>query len=678
MKPDSEEIATTRNAIDTLGVCVIIPTYNNAATLPEVVRQVRAYTDSVIIVNDGSTDSTPALLSDLDDSATVISYAKNRGKGHALKQGFLKARQMGFRYAITIDSDGQHRPSDIPRMVRAIARNPGALIVGSRNLENVDINAKSTFANRFSNFWFTVQTLRTLPDTQSGFRAYPLDELHGLGLLTNRYEAELQLLVMAAWHGVRIVPVPIDVHYPPRRERVSHFRPITDFARISALNTVLCAAAILYGLPLRTWNLFRRKQLFNGEFRLFTRRKGKVKEAPVTLGRLARSAYALTFFIFWSVFIFTPLTWLYFAIGKNTDKKRDRYHRILHKTSLFLSSNFPGAPVRFENVRPQDFDRPSVIIANHQSHLDLPVLMAMHPRLVFLTNDWVWNNFFYGVVVRNAEYLPVSIGTDELLDRLGRLRDRGYSIVVFPEGTRSADCSILRFHKGAFKLAQDLQMDIRPVIIHGVGHFLPKNDFMFRRNPITVRMTDLHGRDWIEATTLQQQAAHFRQIFRQEYRKIACDKENPQYFSALIRYKYSWRGWRTLTKAKNTLDAIEPYTPLILSLRNVPQVTVLNSGIGVFAHIIALVNPDTRVTAVESCTALHDIAASTPAPPENLTFENRDWQFYTPRGGEKLVKTVNSKIPHHQLLQPLTIILGCEHENFLPDNNGTIRLKIKS
>lgn len=107
----------------------------------------------------------------------------------------------------------------------------------------------NTFANRFSNFWFRLQTGIDLQDTQSGYRLYPLGALRGLGLITSRYEAELELLVFAAWAGTPIISVPVKVYYPPADERVSHFRPVYDFVRISILNTVLCVLALVYGYP---------------------------------------------------------------------------------------------------------------------------------------------------------------------------------------------------------------------------------------------------------------------------------------------------------------------------------------------------------------------------------------------------------------------------------------------
>ena len=233
-------------------VCAVIPTYQNAKTLLKVVADVHRVVDTVFVVDDDSNDGTAALL----DKATgnerpekVLTHPKNCGKGAALKTGLTYARQQGFRYAVTVDADGQHRADDIPALLKAVEEEPDALAIGSRGLQHENMPAKSTFANRFSNFWFALQTLQCLPDTQSGLRVYPLRRLHGLRWMSARYEAELTLLVFSAWAGVKLLPVPVSVYYPPRDQRVTHFRPGRDFTRISVLNTLLCFLMVVYGWP---------------------------------------------------------------------------------------------------------------------------------------------------------------------------------------------------------------------------------------------------------------------------------------------------------------------------------------------------------------------------------------------------------------------------------------------
>lgn len=232
-------------------LCVIIPTYNNAGTIMDVVASVWKFCKNIIVVDDGCTDGTSNILQSCIYGITIVSYPHNKGKGHALIVGFKKAVCMGYTHAITIDADGQHFASDIPAFIQQKEEHPEAIIVGNRNLDEKNMPKGNTFANKFSNFWFWLQTGVRLGDTQSGFRLYPLLKLRGLRFMTSRYEAELELLVLSAWIGIDIISIPVKVYYPPAEERVTHFRPIYDFVRISILNVVLCVGAIVFGLPMR-------------------------------------------------------------------------------------------------------------------------------------------------------------------------------------------------------------------------------------------------------------------------------------------------------------------------------------------------------------------------------------------------------------------------------------------
>lgn len=223
--------------------CAIVPTFNNGGTVAAVVKGVLEQGLPVIVVDDGSTDATASALEGLP--ITLVRHPENRGKGRALQSGFREALRQGFRFAVTLDADLQHHPADIPVLLEAGGEK--TLVVGSRNLTAEGMPKGNTFANRFSNFWFALQTGRRLPDTQTGFRLYPLEDLPSLRLLTRRYEAELTLLVFSAWKGLILRPVPVRVSYP--EDRVTHFRPFRDFARISVLNTVLCLLSLVYGYP---------------------------------------------------------------------------------------------------------------------------------------------------------------------------------------------------------------------------------------------------------------------------------------------------------------------------------------------------------------------------------------------------------------------------------------------
>lgn len=246
----SQAQTTYRERMRALGCIVVIPTYNNAGTLARVVEDVKQYAEDVLVVNDGSTDATQSILERIE-GIRVHSYAVNRGKGYALKRGLKLAHEWGFRYALTIDSDGQHYADDIPSFIERIEEVPDSLLIGARNLTADNMPSKNTFANRFSNFWYRVETGQRLSDTQSGFRLYPLRKLQNIRFITSRYEFEVEIIVRAAWRGIRVENLPIKVYYPPQEERVSHFRPLRDFTRISILNTVLVLYALLFYYPWR-------------------------------------------------------------------------------------------------------------------------------------------------------------------------------------------------------------------------------------------------------------------------------------------------------------------------------------------------------------------------------------------------------------------------------------------
>ena len=250
---------TYKQRMAALKCVVLMPTYNNAGTIAKVIADVKEYSEDVIVVNDGSTDETKNILASIE-GIKVIDYEKNQGKGYALKLGLQKAYEWGYRYAITIDSDGQHYADDIPTFLDKIEEKPDSLLIGARNLAADNMPSKNTFANKFSNFWYKVETGQTLCDTQSGYRLYPLEKLQKIHFITRRYEFEVEIIVRAAWRGVNVENIPIKVYYPPVEERVSHFRPLQDFTRISILNTVLVLYAFLIYYP---WKFVRSLTLTN-------------------------------------------------------------------------------------------------------------------------------------------------------------------------------------------------------------------------------------------------------------------------------------------------------------------------------------------------------------------------------------------------------------------------------
>ena len=237
-------------------ICVIIPTYNNHKTLQRVIDSVLLYSKNIIIINDGSTDNTTQILENYPQ-LIQIHFPKNCGKGMALRKGFEKAIILGYEFAITIDSDGQHFASDIPIFISEIPNDNPILLIGSRNMMQEGVPKKSSFGNKFSNFWFWFETGNRLEDTQSGFRLYPLKHIPK-NYFTTKFEFEIEVIVRSAWKGIEVKNIPIEVLYDPS-ERVSHFRPFQDFTRISILNTVLVFISLFYIKPRDFFYSFKKK-----------------------------------------------------------------------------------------------------------------------------------------------------------------------------------------------------------------------------------------------------------------------------------------------------------------------------------------------------------------------------------------------------------------------------------
>lgn len=238
--------------------CLLMATYNNEKTLERVIEGLLLHFSAkdIIIINDGSTDSTPLILEKYKE-IPQIHHPKNKGKGTALRHGFKKALSLGYTHAITIDSDGQHFPDDIPVLLEASKEKPNTLLIGSRNMKQEGVPARSSFGNKFSNFWFWFETGIKLTDTQSGFRIYPL-YLMPEKWYSKKFEFEIEAIVRSAWKDIPVENVPVQIKYDPE-ERVSHFRPFKDFTRISILNTFLVFITLFYVLPYNFIRSFKKK-----------------------------------------------------------------------------------------------------------------------------------------------------------------------------------------------------------------------------------------------------------------------------------------------------------------------------------------------------------------------------------------------------------------------------------
>jgi glycosyltransferase involved in cell wall biosynthesis len=215
-----------------MSVSVVIPVYNHQERVAEVIRQVLELGLPVFVVDDGSTDGTPAVLASLKGIA-VLRHPVNRGKGAALLTGFAAAAEVSD-WALTLDADGQHLPQDSPAFLEVARRGERVMAIGVRQgMAGENVPWTSRFGRGFSNFWVWAAGGPWIADSQSGFRLYPLPEALHLGVKARRYQFEVEVLVRARRRKIRVVEIPISVVYQPKGIRVSHFRPWFDFFRNS-------------------------------------------------------------------------------------------------------------------------------------------------------------------------------------------------------------------------------------------------------------------------------------------------------------------------------------------------------------------------------------------------------------------------------------------------------------
>lgn len=222
---------------------VVIPVFNHEERVADVIREAMQLGLPIVVVDDGSTDGTPALLERLE-GITVLRHPVNQGKGAALLTGFAAAAPT-CDWALTIDADGQHQPRDGAALLAIARSGRRVLVVGKRQgMQGDNVPWTSRFGRAFSNFWVWVAGGPRIEDSQSGFRLYPLPEALELSVRARRYQFEVEILVQARRAGIPTVEVPVGVVYQPKGVRVSHFRPWVDFFRNSVTFSRLIVARI--------------------------------------------------------------------------------------------------------------------------------------------------------------------------------------------------------------------------------------------------------------------------------------------------------------------------------------------------------------------------------------------------------------------------------------------------
>lgn len=339
---------------------------------------------------------------------------------------------------------------------------------------------------------------------------------------------------------------------------------------------------------------------------LTTKSGGVQRRAPFTLWSFLMTVYIGLQMILWMTFL--SILAIFIPAG-------DFFHRIIMRVARLAINNIPGCKYTLVNPHGEDFSKPAVYICNHQSHLDVLALIALHPKLIFMTNDWVWKFPLYGLVLRKANYFPASWGLSRNSAHVKKLVAEGYSIVIFPEGTRSADGSIQRFHRGAFLTAMELGLDILPLCIHGFNYALPKNDFHLCSAGLSLEIGQrVKVEGDIAAFTRQ-----MRGFYVLWYADIRRNRETASYLAPFVKRQYLYKGHDSMTECRKVLRKSN-YTRI--DALTGPSLEIHGAGCGVEALLIALVHPEITVTAFEADTEKYLTAVHCTAVPTNLQYIN--------------------------------------------------------
>lgn len=370
------------------------------------------------------------------------------------------------------------------------------------------------------------------------------------------------------------------------------------FAKHPALYTISVVSII--GIVMAMLLAFTLQPLF---FKLFI---GSRTKRPIHLRYLIHSALSFTYFGV-GAFLLSILGVLLVPILPFSKKKTmPVFHKLISKLMKSVLYTNPFVNKTVLNPHNETFKKPAFLIANHTSFLDILAMGMLTPKLIFLVNDWVYNSPIFGRAVKLAGFYPVSKGIDEAVAHLQPKVDQGYSLIAFPEGTRSKTNRVKRFKKGAFFIAETLQLDIIPVLIHGNSEVLPKGSFIIKDGKITLEIlkriphqSSDYGDNYSAKT--KNITAHFRN----EFSRLRNTIESPTYFNKTILEDFKFKGFERYQHAKKELKTNKDvYHSVINYIPHNASVLLIGHNTGVLPFLLALDGAQRAITTVVEDEAL--------------------------------------------------------------------------
>lgn len=334
-------------------------------------------------------------------------------------------------------------------------------------------------------------------------------------------------------------------------------------------------------------------------FRLLISDRTRNGYTPVTVRGVLLTIYTYGFFVFGSFFL-TIVGLLLRVLPLPRRKVRLVFHSMISWFTGVLVRGAFNLKLQIINKDALTFDRAAVIIANHSSFLDILLTTMQHPKVILLTNKWVWNSPVFGGVVRLADYYPVTEGAEDSVERLRHLTEEGYSVVVFPEGTRSLDGRIRRFHKGAFFLAESLHLPVRPLLIHGANTAIRKGEIYLNDSTITLKYLPLiEPGDKTYGTSYSERAKSIGKYFRDEHAQLARMQESPAFYHDRLLSNYVYKGpvleWyaRIKTRLEGDYAVFHNLVPMKATVLD------LGCGYGFLGYMLQFLSEDRVITGVD-------------------------------------------------------------------------------
>lgn len=333
-----------------------------------------------------------------------------------------------------------------------------------------------------------------------------------------------------------------------------------------------------------------------GAFILNRKKKGL---PPYTLLSFISTLVAYTHFLS-GCLLLTILTFILTLTPFHKDSKKYLLHRIIRVLSASLIHLMFNVKKVYIDRYKLHLNRPALIIANHQSFLDIMMILMLHPKVIIMTNNWVWNSPIFGRVIRFADFYPSDGGAENGIEHLQSLADKGFSIMVFPEGTRSKTGKIGRFKKGAFYIAEQLNLDILPIIFHGTGDCIRKKDFLVHGTTVTMKFLDrIPSNDLSWGNSYSERTKSISKYFKAEYLKIQKTTETVDFFEARLIKNYIYKGpileWYTRIKVR--LEG--KYQPFHELLPLKASITDIGCGYGMMAYMLHLLSKDRVIHGID-------------------------------------------------------------------------------